>query len=246
MIIELIGCTSSGKSTLLKKIVDSHRGKDPEVISAEAFVLREMHLTWLSRGILRQVAMNLIGLVCCLLACRKYRLLLNFSACYLKQLPSSVSLLERVKIARILSRNIGIYEFIEHHDRTDCIIVLDEGTLHIAHYLFVYERVTPDLEQLKEFVSLVPSPDAAVHLCTSKKTLIERTMVRGHARVTGGSLESVESFISHAITVFECLETCPEIRDKLLLVDPGRDVKNAAYEDYRPTIYKVIEILRSW
>ena len=242
MIIELIGCTSSGKSTLLKKVLASHRGNNPEVISAEGFVLRQLHLAWLSRRILRQMAMTLIGLTCCLLAYRKYRLLLDFSVCYLNQLPPSVSIRERFKIARILSRNIGIYEFIEHHDRADCIIVLDEGMLHIAHYLFVYESVAPDLEQVKEFVELVPCPDVVVHLCTSKKALIERTMVRGHKRIIGGSLESVESFISHAVTIFECLGRCPAIKDRLLLVNPGRDIKIAAHEGHSPVIDKVMAI----
>ena len=144
-----------------------------------------------------------------------------------------------------MPRNIGIYDLIQASDRADSIVVLDEGTLHIAHYLFVYESVEPDLERLGEFVSLVPIPDAVVRLSVSKKQLIERTMHRGHERVRGGSYESVESFISHAIRVFESLETCAEVRERLVLVDPGGDVEVSSCEGGLPWYNSVMELLRS-
>lgn len=246
MIVELVGCTSSGKSTLLKKIVDRHQGECPEVIAAQTFVLRATHLSWLKNEMVRRIAINLIGLVCCVLYYRKNIPTLNFSFAYLKHLPPTVNLRERIKIARIVVRNIGIYELISHCDSTEKIVVLDEGILHIVHYLFVYESITPEIKQVEKLLSLISIPDSVILLSAPKKVLIERTMIRGHERITANSYESVDAFISHALAVFEFLKTCPEIRKKLCTVNLDSDVKPILTNcNESPEVNKIIEILIS-
>ncbi|WP_146155079.1 hypothetical protein [Photobacterium lipolyticum] len=140
-------------------------------------------------------------------------------------------------------RNIGIHEFIACQDTTNRIIIIDEGILHIAHYLFVHESIEPDLKQLQTFIELAPCEDVVVYLCTLKNTLIERTRVRGHKRIPDGSLEAIESFINHAITTFNFLGVNPKINPKLLLVSPGREVSMASDKDFSPMVEQAKHII---
>ncbi len=220
MKIEIIGCTGTGKSTLMNNVVDFQYGKQTEIISGNDFVLRQTHLSWLSHRTFQSIAINIIGLFWCFHARLKYQRLLDFAFRYLQQLSPSITFRERLKISRIMARNIGIHEFIESRDTAKLIVVIDEGTLHIAHYLFVHESIEPDLKQLQRFVELVPCVDVVVHLRSSIDTLIERTQVRGHKRITEGSAASIKSFIEHAITTFNFLESSPEISQKMLAINP--------------------------
>lgn len=246
MIVELIGCTSSGKSTWLKKIIDKHQGEHPKVITAQTLVLQSTHLSWLKNVTLRRITINLIGLASCFFYCRVNMPILKFSLAYLKRLPPTVSLRERLKIARIVVRNIGIYELIRHVDSADKIIVLDEGILHIVHYLFVYESIAPDVKQVDKLLLQIPLPDAVILLSAPKEVLIERTIIRGHERITAGSSEAVEAFISHALEVFECLKNASEIRPRLVAVNTCNNVKPVVTNDAQSSdINKIIEILVS-
>ncbi|MGP8307965.1 hypothetical protein [Vibrio sp. YIC-376] len=231
---------------MLKKIVDQHQGERPEVIAAQTFVLRATHLSWLKNVMLRRIAINLIGLVCCLLYCRKNIPILKLSFAYLKHLPPTVSLRERIKIARIVLRNIGIYELISHCDNAENIVVLDEGILHIVHYLFVYESISPDIKQVDKLLSQIPIPDAVILVSAPKRVLIERTVVRGHERIRAGSFEAVEAFISHALEVFECITASSEIRPRLVAVNSCSNVKPVVTNGYQNSdVNKIIEILIS-
>ncbi len=246
MIVELVGCTSSGKSTLLRKIVDRHQDDCPEVIAAQTFVFRVTHLSWLKNAMLRRIATNLIGLVYCLFNCHKNIPILNFSFAYLKRLPSTISLRERIKIARIVLRNTGIYELIRRYDSKETIVVLDEGFLQIVHYLFVYESMAPDIKQVDKLLSQIPIPDAVILLSAPKRVLKERTLARGHDRIKAGSSEAVEAFISHALEVFECLKASPEIRQRLVAVNSCSNVQPFVTNgDQSSDVNRIIEILIS-
>ncbi len=193
---------------------------------------------------LRRIATNLIGLVYCLLHCRNNIAILKLSFAYLKQLPPPVSLRERIKIARIVLRNTGIYELIRRCDSKESIIVLDEGFLQIVHYLFVYESMAPDIKQVDKLLSQVPIPDAVILLSAPKRVLIERTLARGHDRIKAGSAEAVEAFIGHALEVFECLKASPEIRQRLVAVNSRSHVQPFVTNgDQSSDVNRIIEIL---
>ncbi|WGY46809.1 hypothetical protein [Vibrio sp. ABG19] len=218
MIIELTGCTGSGKSTLLHKIIARHQGQSLEVISAQTLIMHKLHLSWCAHEAGQRIVMTLVGLIWCLAGLRHHRTLLLFCYGFIRHLPDEIGLKERMKIARIVARNIGLHRCIKYFDGPDYIVIVDEGTLHIAHYLFVYETLSPDLVQIERFISLVPIPDGGVFLQAAREQLITRTLARGHGRVTSGSPQAVENFITHALAVSECIRQCPDLRCKLVVV----------------------------
>ena len=62
MQIELIGCTSAGKSTLAACIVASCRVRGIEVVKSDDFVLERVRLQWIRRRLARTVLMDVLSL----------------------------------------------------------------------------------------------------------------------------------------------------------------------------------------
>jgi thymidylate kinase len=99
--------------------------------------------------------------------------------------------------------------------------MVDEGTLHIANYLFVHVSVEPNMHDLDSFVRLVSLPDVAVYIKQPESVLIERTRTRGHKRIPGDANVLVDRFIKHSLAVFEKLAAHSRLETRLLLVDRG-------------------------
>ena len=62
MQIEFIGCTSAGKSTLVRQILQTCRQQDLDVILGDDFVLQRLRLHGLSGYLPRGLLVNLIDL----------------------------------------------------------------------------------------------------------------------------------------------------------------------------------------
>ena len=54
MHIELIGCTSAGKTTLTRKILSAGREQGIEIILGDDFVLEKLNLNWIPHEYLRR------------------------------------------------------------------------------------------------------------------------------------------------------------------------------------------------
>lgn len=222
MQIEFMGCTSAGKSSMVKRILRSHP-ELPQLIShGNDFVLQRMRLAWVVNPKLRVIALNMTALWMCLLAWRKYRPILSHAIICIRQLKVDVSALERLRIFRITLRNVGLHEFVERYAAAKEVVITDEGMLQIAHYLFVHIAVGPRQEQIETFGKLVPLPDAVVYIRQPAVLLVQRTLQRGHKRIPNGSTELAMRFVTYANTVFEVLIQQPAISDTLVVIDNGQ------------------------
>lgn len=219
MQIELIGCTSAGKSTLLNSILQVCREQEIEALSGDGFVLKQIRLNWVKSYLTRILLVDLFSLFACLLTWRKNLdfYLLTFRT--VLRLPTTVSLFEKLNIVRNTLKKIGIYEIIRRYGSTKQIIWLDEGTLHTAHYLFVHLTIEAPSTALPTFIGLVPLPDVAIYLRQDEAVLIERTLKRGHKRIPDGSYADVELFIKRAVVTFDKLVQHPAVKRRLLAVD---------------------------
>ncbi len=203
MQIEIIGATGAGKSTLIKNIIRTNQGGIQSVLTSYDFVLQHFGLGWVRQHKVRMLLLNLLAVTYSMLHWRKYQSLLRFCHTFLRQLPPSVAHVDRRKIARIVLRNIGIYEIVSRYTNQRQVIIADEGILQIAHYLFVHLGTKPDLVALTTFVQIAPLPEVAVYLHSPIALLVERTLRRGHHRIAEPSPEKVARFITNAVTVFD-------------------------------------------
>ena len=207
--IELIGCTSAGKSTLASHILQSCRNEGTKVWLGESFLLDQFHLGQIGNPTMRAVLVNLVSLPVALVNLGKYRPFYSFAFQMVNHLKTSWR--EKLYLGRNILKSIGIYEIANMQADYRTIILLDEGPLHSANALFVRVAGAPHNAELLEFIQVVPFPDAAVYLREREDVLIRRTLARGHKRIRNGSRSETEQFIRSASAVFERLVQEPAI-----------------------------------
>lgn len=236
MQIELIGCTSSGKSSLARNLLKSDAQQGFNLVTSYDFVLQWAHLDWIKNHRVRMLLLNVIAFLACLFTWRKNLAFYRFAGGVIARLPHGISLFEKLKIARIAARNVGIFEIV-HRNKSDRQVVLaDEGTLHIAHYLFVHVSVEPDLSHLDTFIHMVSLPDVAVYIRQPESVLISRASRRGHKRIPEGASVMVNRFIQHGRAVFEELAECSNLADRLVIVNDGEVIQPARESQDNPRL----------
>ena len=230
MQIELIGCTSAGKSTLIRHILQSCREQGVDILLGDDFVLRQVRLDWIKSHLPRTLLVDLLALIACLMTWRKHFKFYSFSTRLLFQLP--IARLERLNLLRNVVKKIGIHEIIRFRSTDQQLILVDEGVLQAAHNLFVHGSVQVKTDLLATFAELIPYPDIVVYLRQPESVLIDRTMKRGHKRIPDRSYGNVVSFIEQAVATFDKLAQYPAVKSKLLVVDGDRNLTIAAdYQD---------------
>jgi thymidylate kinase len=241
--IELIGCTSAGKSTLARSILHACRQQGIDILLADDFVLQQVRLNWIKSHPLRKFLLNLAALFACLLTWRNHFEFYRFAAQLLFRLP--VPRLVKLYSLRNVLKRIGIYEIIRFRSAKPQIILVDEGALQTAHNLFVHDSVQVKVEHLATFIRLILLPDVIVYLRQPESVLIDRIMQRGHKRLTDRSPSNVVRFIEQAVATFDTLVENPSVANKLLVVNGGQEVTTAANRQDDPIVGLALHILRS-
>lgn len=243
MLIELIGCTSAGKSTLARDILLACREQGLDIFLGEDFVLRQFGLNWIKSDLLRKLLVNLAALLAGLLTWRNNRKFYRFAAHLLFQ--QHIPRMERLNLLRNVVKKLGISEIVRARSREQQIILLDEGVLHIAHNLFVHVAASPKTDVIPVFVKLIPLPDVVVYIRQPESTLIERIVKRGHSRIADRSYENVACFVRRAVATFDTLVQEPAVENKLLVVDGVRKVATVANEQEDPVLDLASGIIRT-
>lgn len=243
MQIELIGCTSAGKSTLARDILLACREQGLDIFLGEDFVLKLFRLNWIKSHLLRKLLVNLAALLAGLVAWRNNRNFYLFATQLLFQLP--IPRVERLNLLRNVLKKLGIGEIVRARSTSQQIILLDEGVLHIAHNLFVHVAASPNTDAIPAFVKLIPLPDVVVYIRQPESTLIERIVKRGHKRIADPSYENIACFVRRAIDTFDKLVQEPAVENKLLVVDGVRKVTTGANERDDPVLDLASGIIRS-
>ncbi|MEE8450611.1 MAG: hypothetical protein V3R99_01820 [Thermoguttaceae bacterium] len=217
MQIELIGCTSAGKSTLAQRILRDFRAHDIPVLPSEEFVLRHIGAQWVRGRIVRTLLIDMIALAACLRTCRKNVRFCLFALRAVARLP--VGLIEKLNLSRNVLRKVGIYELIRRNALGRQVVLVDEGTLHAAHNIFVHAAARPCAADVSTFARLAPLPDVAVYVRHDKRVLLTRTLQRGHRRIPPRSPKHTARFVTRAVEAFESLVQQAAVKQRLLVVD---------------------------
>jgi adenylate kinase family enzyme len=243
MQIELIGCTSAGKSTLAGGILRACREQGLDIFLGEDFVLEQFRLNWIKNDPLRKLLVNLAALFASLVTWRNNRKFYLFATQLLFQLP--IPQLERLNLLRNVLKKIGIHEIIRLRRTGQQVILVDEGVLHIAHNLFVHVSAEVKMEHLAMFAELVSLPDVVVYLKQPEELLINRIIKRGHKRIPDHSYNKVARFVKQAIVTFDKLVQHPAVENKLLVVGNDQNVQIAANDHGDPVMSLALQIIQS-
>ena len=214
--IELFGCTGAGKTTLVAEIQRSCRELGVVLRSGDDVALGRLRLERLESYFLRTLFVDLVSLWACLWSFRRYR---DFHRLAFRQtLSLRAPILHKLRLMRNLLKKIGIFEVVGRSS-AEGIVLVDEGTLHTAHFLFVHAGMTPPTGSTSEFIDVVPLPEIALYATQRESVLVERTLARGHPRLPGASRSEVETFVGHAVDTFDEVAGRDVLKARLFRVD---------------------------
>ncbi|MEZ4869903.1 MAG: AAA family ATPase [Caldilineaceae bacterium] len=231
MQIELIGCTSAGKSTLIREILQASRAQGIDIVQGDDFILQQFGLGWCESSPFRGLLMNGAALVACLITWQKNYSFYRFATRLLWRLP--IPSADKRYMLRNVFKKVGVHAIIQRLHTGSQIVLVDEGVLQIAHNLFVHVTAQVDRQEVSTFVKLISLPDVVVYLRQPESLLIDRIMARGHHRLPDRSQANVARFVKQANAVFDQLTQHPTIARRLLTVDDEQQsvVKTTAHDN---------------
>lgn len=242
MQIELMGCTGAGKSTLAQRIIAACHDQGMDIAMGDDVVLAQVGLSGVTDPRLRKALLNLLALSAGLATWRTHHGVYRFATRYLARLPIGIP--GKLNVLRGVIKRVGIHEIIRR--RADGRIVLvDEGVLQAAHYLFVHLSAPPPGPGVSEFARLAPLPDAIVYVTQPEARLVARTIKRGHRRIPDRSPGNVSRFIGGAVATFDRLARHRTIADRLLVVDGGQTVRPAVDGRGSPSLDLALRVVRA-
>jgi thymidylate kinase len=217
MMIEFIGSTGSGKTTLIKA-VQQELAKAASVSTAFHQIATPLGL----RGVTHPTAQNLIqevvGFPFFVLSLWRNRKFVLFAMRMLVRERRLTFFM--LNYLRGLERTIGVYELIRKCP-PDQYILVDEGTVHLAHSLFVFNEARFCPEDVAEFASLVPLPHVLIYIRAPIDNLIERSLQRSDPprEMQSKDPAQVERYMKRAVSLFEQLAHVESMQKRILIVD---------------------------
>jgi len=216
MIIEFIGSTGAGKTTLISR-VQRRLAEQAQAVTSFDLVADLLGLRRVTNPTIRNLIQDLVGLPFFAGSLYQHRAFVVFT---LKTLARHKSYtLFTLNYLRSIVRKIGTYEIVKRYNH-DRIIFVDEGTVLSAHILFVFTSTIYNQEDIEKFASLVPLPELVVYIKAPVDSLVQRSLQRSDARKEMRSKNQmlVENYVSRAAEMFDRLTETKQIRDRVLIV----------------------------
>lgn len=224
-IVEFTGVTGVGKTTLWAAVKDVL--SDQGIVARDAYdvILARYGLNLIRYPKLRSVIIDLLTLFPFLryISTGKGLGLLGLAIRVIRR--DARGSLTKFNLARNFAKQIGVYVLLaklrRKLDHCD-FVICDEGTLHIAHNLFVHTDTAPDPREIVDFSNMAPKPDIVIWVKATKEQSIECILRRGHPRVKDSSY-AAQAFVKHGYFTFSVLCSDESVQDKLFVIDNSFD-----------------------
>lgn len=217
MIVEFIGTTGAGKTTLIAD-VQRRLAHTSEVVTAFEFIATPLGLRGITHPTVRNLTQELVGLPFAVVSLPQHYKLIAYAVRMLARQGQPT--LFTANNLRSLVRKIGVYETIRRTGRNRAVLV-DEGTVHLAHNLFVYTSAVYSAEEIAQLASYLPLPDAIVHVKAPVDSLITRSLQRADPprELRAKSRAEIEVYIHRAVAMFEQLVQAGPLRNRIITVE---------------------------
>jgi O-antigen/teichoic acid export membrane protein/thymidylate kinase len=234
MIVEITGCSGSGKSTLLKEILRQCAERGVPVATAEDVALPRLPRAIRRHPTLQNLALDLRG-VGETITLRRDRDFLAFAMSVIRR--DTDRAVTALSACRGVLRKLGVHSVLARDANGWKAVLVDEGTIHSAHYVLVHVNHPPRREDVEAFCRLVPMPDLVVHVVAPLETVLRRTFARSDPPLRRRSKEEMERFIRHAYMMFDLLMSDETLSRKTLRVQCDDDDLGA----YRTFAKRVVD-----
>lgn len=214
MIVELIGSSGAGKTTLVRRLA---RGAGAgAVVSATDLIMDRPGRRWVRNPKVSNLVADATVLPSFLRG--RDREFVRFAFDRVRR--HAPSRFAKVNYLREIVRDVGTHELARRAAAGRTVLV-DEGAVLTAYHLFVYSDAPFDRVDLDRFAELVPLPDGIVHVTAPLDVLVDRAMRRPDRRreLASDDRADVERLLARAVEVFDGLVASPRIRERTLVVD---------------------------
>ncbi len=234
MIVEIAGCSGSGKSTLLKEVLRQCAERGLSVATAEDVALPRLPRAIRRNPTLQNLALDLRG-VGETITLRRDRDFLAFAMSVIRR--DTDRAITALSACRGVLRKLGVHSVLAREANGRDAVLVDEGTIHSAHYVLVHVNHPPRREDVEVFCRLVPLPDLVVHVAAPLERVLARTFARSDPPLRRRSKQELERFIRHAYIMFDLLMSHETLSRKTLRVQCDDDDLGA----YRTFAKRVVD-----
>ena len=209
MIVEFLGNSGAGKTTLIPILIQLLRDNGLVAMSVTEAIHHYMRKTVLGRALCRLTPMALQGPI--LWRVFSYGISKLYIAQFTirhpqlaryvlsSQLGRQIPWRHRWLILRLFFQMTGEFFFLKSRSRPNEIIIFDEGFVHRVVQTFVSESERPDPDQVVEYLKLLPQSDSVILVKTPLDVCLARVRVRGlQVRLRGLSAQDVAQFMANA------------------------------------------------
>ena len=216
MIVEFIGSTGAGKSSLISKI---HRKLVQTTVVTTPFdlVATTLGLSGVTNPTAQNLIQELVAFPFFIGSLSRYRKFFLYTIrTFSRNTKFSIHWINNL---RSLERKIGMYEITQRYNR-DRIILVDEGPMLAAHmFVFVGSPITSF--EIAAFAALLPLPDLIVYIKAPADVLVRRALQRPDPprEMNAKDPAITEKYVKGAMTIFDQLMETERIRSRLLLVN---------------------------
>jgi deoxyadenosine/deoxycytidine kinase len=236
MIVEFIGSTGAGKTTLINEVC-CRLVKTGRVTTSIDLATSLLGLKGLTNPTLQNLAMELVSLPFFIRTFYRHNEFIRHAVkLFWRKTSFSMQMIHNL---RSLERKIGMYEITKILGK-DQVILVDEGPILAAH-MFVPAGNTYTPEEITRFTDLVPLPDLVIYIRASVDTLIERTVRRADPprEIDRKNPAQMEEYIKRTVAMFDQLTQAENIRPRLLVVE-SLDTAEPGFDQVIDNVYQSI------
>ena len=216
MIVEFIGSTGAGKTSLISKI-HLRLAQTTVVTTPFDLIAAPLSLSGITHPTAQNLIQEFVAFPFFLGSLNRYR---KFLAHTIKTFSKNTKFsIHTINNLRSLERKIGLYEITQRYSR-DRIILVDEGPALAAH-MFVFTGSLVNASEIATFAVLLPLPDLIVYIKAPIEVLVRRALQRPDPPREIGGRDPVmtEKYVRSATAVFDQLMEAERIHSRLLVVN---------------------------
>lgn len=216
MIVEFVGSTGAGKTSLISKI--HHKLAQTSVVTTPfSLVAAPLGLSGVTHPTAQNLIQEFVAFPFFIGSLNRYK---EFLAHTVRTFSRNTKFsIHTINNFRSLERKIGLYEITQRYSR-DRVVLVDEGPILAAH-MFVFASSAVTSSEISTFADLLPLPDLVVYIKAPVDVLIRRALNRPDPPREMGSKDPAmtEKYVRNATAVFDQLMEAERIRSRLLIVD---------------------------
>ena len=229
MLIEFVGCSGAGKTTLATAVRAALLERGCKVAYSPELVAHVTKSAWLRNERFHNMLISVLLLPWLGQSRRVHRSFYDFAFSVIRRDAENVW--ERSSRTRSMIRQACTFDVLRSFESQYDFVLVDECTLGSAHNLFVHVHRPPRNDEVQRFATLVPMPDIVVHVDVDTQRALQRTLGRGDPPIRRGHENNrFERFIQHGRQVYEYLAHCPELSHRVVTAKNSSDDREAITE----------------